>query len=110
MRYSFLLIAFLGAMVCFSLKGFSQVPKKVFYVDSFQGNDENPGTSPEKAWQSLEKVNETVFDPGSMILFRSDGLWSGQLHPKGSGIEGQPIVIDRYGDGQKPIINGGGMT
>ena len=107
---SFLLIALLAAMSCFSPQGYAQNSKKVFYVDSFEGKDKHSGTSPEQAWKSLEKVNQTVFEPGSMILFKSNGLWSGQLHPKGSGIEGQPIIIDRYGDGQKPIIDGGGMT
>lgn len=87
----------------------AQISRQVFYVDSFEGSDQNQGNSPERAWQSLAKVNEKVFEAGSLILFKSDGLWSGQLHPKGSGSHGQAIIIDRYGEGNLPIIDGGGI-
>lgn len=81
---------------------------KVYYVDSELGNDSNSGTSPDKAWASLEKVNESVFEPGDKILFKSGTTYYGQLEPKGSGFEGKPIIINRYGIGKKPAIHGNG--
>jgi parallel beta-helix repeat protein len=81
----------------------------VYYVDSLEGNDANAGTSPATAWQSLSKVNDTTFQPGDAILFRAGGIWSGMLHPKGSGSDGLPIQIDKYGDGHKPLIAGDGV-
>ncbi len=80
-----------------------------YYIDSAQGYDGNSGTSETNAWKSLTKVNETTFSPGDKILFKCNGIWSGQLYPKGSGEDGSPIVIDKYGFGNLPIINGGGI-
>lgn len=80
-----------------------------YYVDAQGGNDLNAGTSRERAWKSLARVNATTFQPGDSILFRSGSAWQGQLWPKGSGVEGKPIKIDMYGGGVKPVINGHGL-
>lgn len=80
----------------------------IYYIDNLSGKDQYSGLSPEKAWQSLDRVNEQTFMPGDIILFRSGGFWQGQLAPKGSGEVGRPIVIDRYGEGPLPLIDGGG--
>jgi len=79
-----------------------------YYVDANAGDDGNPGNSPSRAWRSLDKVNATLFHPGDRILFRSGGRWKGTLHPKGSGTEGKPIVLNRYGEGAAPIMDGDG--
>jgi len=81
-----------------------------YYIDSHGGDDSNSGKSSEKAWRSLEKVNETKFMPVDSILFKCNGIWSGQLWPKGSGTTGNPIVISKYGEGYSPIINGEGKV
>lgn len=80
----------------------------VYYVDAAEGNDGAAGTSEGTAWQSLNKVNATVFQPGDTILFKAGGSWQGTLYPKGSGAEGSPIRIDKFGDGPKPLIAGSG--
>lgn len=80
----------------------------IFYIDIQNGNDNATGTSPESAWKSLEKINSTTFRPGSHILFKSGQAWVGQLAPKGSGESGSPIVVDKYGSGSKPQIQGNG--
>lgn len=79
-----------------------------YYVDAAHGDDSAPGTAPAAAWRSLAKVNATTFAPGDRILFKSAGTWTGQLWPKGSGREGLPIVIDKYGGETKPVINANG--
>lgn len=79
-----------------------------YYVDSRSGNDDHQGSSPSTAWKTLAKVNATVFSPGDSILFKSGSTWTGQLWPKGSGAEGRPIMIDKYGGAAKPVINGSG--
>lgn len=83
---------------------------KTYYVDSKGGNDANNGLSTKKAWKSLAKVNKTTFKPGDTILFKSGGVWTGQLYPKGSGQAGKPITIGKYGTGNKPRIQGGGRV
>lgn len=82
----------------------------VYYVDSIGGNDANAGTASGSAWQSLSKVNSTVFGPGDSIMFKADGVWTGTLSPQGSGTEGNPITIDMYGTGRKPLIAGAGAA
>jgi parallel beta-helix repeat protein len=79
-----------------------------YYVDAANGDDEAPGTNPAAAWQTLDKVNATTFGPGDRVLLRSGQSWTGQLWPKGSGSDGNPIVVDRYGPGAKPAIHGAG--
>lgn len=81
-----------------------------YYVDSISGDDSNGGDSESQAWKTLEKVNATIFQPGDRILFKANGIWEGQLFPKGSGNEQDPITIDMYGIGNKPIINGNGIS
>ncbi|KRF05510.1 hypothetical protein ASG89_20495 [Paenibacillus sp. Soil766] len=82
----------------------------IYYVDSIDGDDANAGTAPGSAWRTLSKVNSNVFQPGDKILFKSDGVWTGTLSPQGSGIEGNPITIDMYGTGRKPLIAGAGAA
>ena len=79
-----------------------------YYVDLSGGSDGLEGTSPESAWQSLEKLNGIEFRPGDVILLKAGCTFAGGLHPHGSGAAGNPIVIDRYGDGPDPVVAGGG--
>ncbi|QNK63995.1 right-handed parallel beta-helix repeat-containing protein [Pedobacter sp. PAMC26386] len=80
---------------------------KTYYIDP-SGNDSNDGQSVSTAWQSITKVNAQTFSPGDQILFKAGAAWAGQLLPKGSGSSGNAIVIDKYGTGNKPIINASG--
>lgn len=77
------------------------------YFVSSDGNDSNSGLSLKTSWKSIEKVNRMTFQPGDAILFRSGDIWKGQLRPLGSGSEGKPIIIDRYGEGSLPVISMG---
>ncbi|GLX66678.1 family 16 glycoside hydrolase [Paenibacillus glycanilyticus] len=76
-----------------------------YYVDSSGGRDSAAGTSEGAAWKSLTKVNSMTFSPGDRILLKAGGVWNDQyLDAKGSGSEGNPIVVDQYGTGAKPRI------
>ena len=79
----------------------------VYYVDATDGDDNNNGKSPETAWKSIEKVNSIEFQPGDRILFEKGETWTGALKPQGSGVEGSPIVIASYGEGEKPVLKPG---
>ncbi|UKS24125.1 cohesin domain-containing protein [Paenibacillus sp. HWE-109] len=85
-------------------------PVGTYYVDSINGNDANNGTSEGSAWKTLDKVNFYTYQPGTTILLRSGSYWVGQLKPLGSGSAGSPIIINKYGTGNKPIIDGNGIT
>lgn len=81
-----------------------------YYVDSFEGNDNNNGKSVNMAWKTLEKVNAVQFKPGDKILLRAGGSWKGMLNPKGSGSPDGYISIDMYDEGNKPLIHGDGSV
>jgi len=81
-----------------------------YYVDSEQGNDLGGGTSPSHPWKSLEKVNGTQFHPGDRILLHCGSRWSGQLSLSSSGATGAPIVVDWFGGGPLPRIDGEGRV
>ena len=68
-----------------------------YYIDNVSGKDTADGKSFSTAWQSLRKVNQTIFSGGDSILFKSTGAWAGTLSPKGSGSAGNPVVISSYG-------------
>lgn len=80
----------------------------IYYIDYMNGLDTNNGMSADQAWKSLDRVNATTFQSGDSILFKSGGVWTGQLWPKGSGAAGSPITIGKYGDGNLPLIQGQG--
>jgi len=83
----------------------------LYYVDSVGGDDLRSGTSEASAWQSLEKASSITYAPGDQILLKSSSVWNGeQLWPKGSGSAGRPIIIDRYGEGPAPLLNGDGLV
>jgi len=88
---------------------FTNIQAKTYYV-SIQGNDENDGLSPETAWRSLDKVSVTVFQQGDTLLFKSGDVWTGGVAPKGSGSKVSPIVVDKYGAGANPRIDGQGQN
>lgn len=81
-----------------------------YHVDSRDGDDTRDGTSPGRAWRSLAQANAVELEPGDHLLFRAGGEWTGQLKPRGSGRNGAPIVIDRYGEGPRPAIHGRGQV
>lgn len=88
----------------------STKPSATYYLDAANGDDQNAGTAPEKAWKSLSKINASTFGAGDVILLRAGGVWEGQLWPKGSGAEGRPIRLGKYGEGAQPAIAGKGLA
>ncbi|MCG8403204.1 MAG: hypothetical protein MJA84_16665, partial [Firmicutes bacterium] len=82
----------------------------IYYVDIIGGDDHNDGLSQSKAFKTLGKVNSINYQPGDKILFKASGIWTGQLKFLGSGTGSNPIVIDMYGSGSKPVIDGAGLV
>jgi len=71
-------------------------------------NDLNGGQSRDEPWKSIDRINQVpAFQPGDRILLKAGSSWTGQLRPRGSGTRESPIVIDMYGMGNKPRIDGG---
>jgi uncharacterized delta-60 repeat protein len=85
------------------------------YYLSNQGNDyNNDGLSDSTAWQTIDKVNNSSFQPGDTIHFRCGDTWQEQLNVPSSGTTGNPITFTYYGDNctytageltNKPVID-----
>ena len=64
-----------------------------YFVDALNGRDHYDGHTPLTPWQTLDKINATVFQPGDEIYLRSGCTFRGQLRPSGDGTAGAPIRI-----------------
>lgn len=81
---------------------------KIYYVDSSAAEGGN-GTE-EKPFNTLEEVNQITLKPGDGISLKRGSVFDNQkLAPKGKGTEKAPIVINAYGEGDRPVINAGGF-
>jgi len=87
-----------------------QAYSTTYYVDSLKGNDANTGTTPDSPWRSLAKVNSFKFAAGDILLLRRGSSWREELDFPSSGSPEAPIVIDAYGDGERPLINGADLV
>jgi hypothetical protein len=75
------------------------------YVDCSAASDGNGAQS--SPWNSLSDVNSHAFIAGDSLLFNRGTTCNGMLAPLGSGANGYPIVVDAYGTGNLPVLNGG---
>jgi hypothetical protein len=75
-----------------------------YYVDATNGNDSNLGTSSDKAWKYLSKVNSMTFEPGDIIRFKRGEVWNEgiTLEVNYSGTINNWIVFADYGNGELP--------
>lgn len=83
-----------------------------YYISSLHGDNSNSGTSADKAWQTLDKLESVVgtLKPGDQILLEKGSVFHGYIHLKDvHGTQENPITISSYGEGNKPIINGDGQ-
>lgn len=78
----------------------------IYYVDSKEGNDSNPGTAENQAFQTLGRVNRIELKAGDSILLKRGSVFEKQhLAPVGKGTEAKHILIGAYGEGNMPVIN-----
>ncbi|WP_430814961.1 right-handed parallel beta-helix repeat-containing protein [Carboxylicivirga sp. RSCT41] len=108
--YITLLFASIMLFGCSTKDNIKQTDKTyiTYYVDANTGNDSNNGTTPDKAFASIEKINSLTLSAGTHVLLKSGTSYSGQLKPKGIGKPGNPIIISKYGGEDRPKINGEG--
>ncbi len=83
-------------------------PEGTIYHVAANGDDDNDGLGPgpDRAWRSLDKVNQQIFAPGDFVLFRRGDEWRGQLFIRASGTPAAWITYGAYGEGAKPRILG----
>lgn len=80
-----------------------------FYM-SAAGNDANPGTHPDSAWQTVTKLNSALssnYLPGDTVSFRAGDTFLGGINVNLGGDPTGNVVFNAYGSGAKPVISGG---
>jgi hypothetical protein len=83
----------------------------IYYIDSVAGVDTNNGTTELTPWKNIYKVNLLTLALGSKIYLKCGSVWNGQqLKFGGSGTPTYPIIVDQYGTGAKPRLNGDGLA
>ena len=81
--------------------------KHTFYIDSIKGDDANSGNSRRKAWATVYKVNESIFQPGDKILFRGGQTFEGKIKLKNlKGNIEKSIIVTSFGEGRAKISGG----
>lgn len=77
-----------------------------YYVSSINGDDFNPGTSPDKAFKSIESLATITLKDGDAVLFERGSvfrLYSTLLASNG-------VTYGSYGIGEKPKIYGSAIN
>lgn len=77
-----------------------------YYIDAVSGLDSNDGKKPQSPWKNIRRLNQRNFVPGDTVFFSRNSVWFEHLSPKGSGNEGNPIVVSSYGTGYAPLLVG----
>ena len=82
------------------------------YYISADGDDSNSGTSEDKAWKSIDKVNSVKLAPGDKVLFRKGDEFYGYLKiSRQMGGKDAPIVYGSYGDAETlPVLTNFGQV
>jgi hypothetical protein len=71
------------------------------YYVSNTGDDRNDGKSQNKAWATVDKVNETDLKPGDGVFFERGGTWRNVFLWGRTG-----VTYSAYGEGEKPQLLG----
>ncbi len=79
-----------------------------YYVDSINGDDNQSGLSPKTAWKSLHKASNTPLQPGDSLNIKRGTSYHGALTVVGIGSMEAPIIVQAYGEGEKPLIDSRG--
>lgn len=77
-----------------------------YYIDATNGDDCNSGLSIKSAWRTVDKINNSIFNPGDYIFFKRGNIWREELNINSNGSYGSHITFGNYGDGNLPIIAG----
>lgn len=78
----------------------------IYYIDAEQGNDQAEGTSPQKAWCSLQRASQQKLNAGDQLLLHRGQTFQGELDIQAVGTAEKPILVTGYGNGAWPVVRG----
>jgi hypothetical protein len=71
-----------------------------------QGDDANEGTSSDKAWKTIDRINKVQLCPGDSVLLEGGKSFDGNMLVTHSGTTSAFIAIGSYGTGAASIRAG----
>jgi hypothetical protein len=76
-----------------------------YFIDAQVGDDGNPGTSRQRPWKSIERVNGAELRPGDRVLFAGGQRFKGTLRLTETvhGLPNHQIVISSFGSGRATL-------
>lgn len=77
-----------------------------YYFDPVNGSDSNAGTDLLRPLKSLSKIKRLALHPGDSILLKAGAVFTEPFYISAKGDKNQPIVIGKYGIGERPHIKG----
>src|SRR6185312_6459599 len=98
-----------GMLLCSALMSCSEKTSKNYYFDAEKGNDQNDGTSPERAFKSLSFIQKLSLKPGDSVLLKSGEVFNDTLFISCKGDSARPIVLGKYGGEARPFIKADGL-
>lgn len=75
-----------------------------YYIDSQDGQNANPGTSPECPWQDFSNINGRTLAAGERLLIKRGSVINQELQVSAKGTADRWVEIGAYGSGPRPII------
>jgi len=78
-----------------------------YFIDSSGGSDRNEGLGEGSAWRTLSHAFKNEFRPGDRILLRKGSAWNEPVRLRGRGSPANPLFLGTWGEGPRPLINGG---
>lgn len=87
---------------CCLTGGNGMAASRRFWVDSRTGDDNRDGTSPRRAWRTLERLSRCSLQPGDVVSFARGSRFDGCLEVCASGSATAPIRFTSYGPKRHP--------
>ena len=79
-----------------------------YYLDSVAGNDAATGLSERDAWKTLGRASGVAYAAGDRLLLKRGCVFAGTLALRASGSAAAPVLVDAYGTGALPVLDGKG--
>jgi hypothetical protein len=89
---------------------FPTLGSNIYHLDTICENDMNSGLSPDSAWKTINKLNNSwsLIQDGDDILFKRGAIFTdATLIINKGGTPSDPMIIGAYGSGPAPIIDCG---
>jgi hypothetical protein len=90
-------------LACLALNSCNR--SRTYYI-SPDGDDTRTGLSEDRAWQTIQRINEKEFGPGDRILFRGGEAFTGTIILTGedAGIGSSRLTLSSFGEGRAVIL------